>query len=316
MTNATHAVKGSKEYMTAESRGLQLTSLWLSEIAASVISPYATVDSRPSVDITKEDRRRISRPVRSGLAQEKFDEALAKLTSSQQLILRLHDRQQFSYGKIARMLALPLGTVHSRIARARQLLRSGLNQTGSSSISESIDARFTSSAKKDAADAESGGAVETSKLTGHAVVVGYGVVGRYLARLLQAAGVTCAVVDQSAELVRLARADGLQAVYGDAAQHVLLERVACMRARVIVFTHASLVAASRGVAVARQVAPAAQIVVRAGYVRAVDGLMQLGANQVVVEKSDTSLGLFARTLESYAIPPAGIARESAQDAAG
>ena len=43
---------------------------------------------------------------------------------------------------------------------------------------------------------------------GHAVIVGYGVAGRYLTRMLQAAGITAVVIDQNAELVRLARDDG------------------------------------------------------------------------------------------------------------
>ncbi len=307
-------VTGSEEHTTGDLRGPRSTYVWLSEIAATVIYAYTKVNSRPFVDTAKEESRRISRPMGSGLAQTKFDEALAELPLNQQLILRLHDLQQFSYRQIARMLALPLGTVHSRNARARQLLRSSLNQMSSSSISELIGARPKGLVRKDATDAESGGAVEASQLTEHAVVVGYGVKGRYLARMLQAAGIACAVVDQSAELVRLARANGLPAVCGDGVQHVLLERVACARARVIVFTISSPVEARRGVAVAREVAPAAQIVVHTAYVHAVDGLMQLGANQVVVEKSETSLELFACTLESYAIPATRIAHELAQDA--
>ena len=76
--------------------------------------------------------------------------------------------------------------------------------------------------------------------------------------------------NQDAELVRRARADGLPAVYGDGTRHAMLERVACTRARIIVFAISSPVEERRGVAVAREVAPAAQIVVRTRYVRAID----------------------------------------------
>ena len=170
-------------------------------------------------------------------------------------------------------------------------------------ISESIGTRLRGSVWKDhAADVDTAGARGATALTDHAVVVGYGVAGRYLARMLQAAGIACAVVDQNAELVRRARADGLPAVYGDGTRHALLERVACTRARIIVFAISSPVEEKRGVAVAREVAPAARIVVRTRYVRAIDDLMRLGANQVVVEEFEASLELFARALESYAIP--------------
>ena len=174
-------------------------------------------------------------------------------------------------------------------------------------VSESIGARLKGSVWKDhATDVEAAG---TADLTDHAVVVGYGVAGRYLARMLQAAGIACTVVDQNAELVRRARADGLPAVYGDGTRHAMLERIAGTRARIIVFAISSPVEERRGVAVAREVAPAAQIVVRTRYVRAIDDLMQLGADQVVVEEFEASLELFARALESYAIPATRIAHE-------
>ena len=143
----------------------------------------------------------------------------------------------------------------------------------------------------------------------HAVIVGYGVAGRYLGRMLRAAGIDCVVIDQNAELVRLARQDGLAAVFGDGARHSLLEHAGTPRARLVVFAISSPLEERRGVAVAREVAPGATIVVRTRYVRAIDDLMRLGATQVVVEEFEASLELFARALESYEIPQARIAHE-------
>ena len=178
------------------------------------------------------------------------------------------------------------------------------------SIAESIGKRLRGRAWQDHdTEAERGGAADVAAHRDHAVVVGYGVAGRYLARMLKAAGITCVVIDQNAELVRLARADGLPAVYGDGTRHAMLERVACGRARTIVFAISSPVEERRGVAVAREVSPAATIVVRTRYVRAIDDLMRLGASEVVVEEFEASLELFARALESYAIPPNRIAHE-------
>jgi CPA2 family monovalent cation:H+ antiporter-2 len=177
-------------------------------------------------------------------------------------------------------------------------------------VSESIGARLRGWVWKDqATDEEAAGAAGTERLTDHVVVIGYGVAGRYLGRMLQAAGIACAVVDQNAELVRQARADGLPAVYGDGTRHAMLERVGCPRARIIVFVISSPVEELRGVAVAREVAPSAQVVVRTRYVRAIDDLMRLGANQVVVEEFEASLELFARALESYEIPATRITHE-------
>ena len=182
--------------------------------------------------------------------------------------------------------------------------------TSARPVSESIGARLSGSVwTGHAADVDTAGTAGMAELTDHAVVVGYGVAGRYLARMLQATGITCAVVDQNAERVRRARSDGLPAVYGDGTRHAMLERIACTRARVIVFAISSPVEERRGVAVAREVAPAAHIIVRTRYVRTIDELMRLGANQVVVEEFEASLELFARALESYTIPTTRIAHE-------
>ena len=144
---------------------------------------------------------------------------------------------------------------------------------------------------------------------GHAVIVGYGVAGRYLTRMLRAAGITVVVVDQNLELVRQARADGVLAVFGDGTRHAVLESVAAARSRIIVYAVSSPVDERRGAAVAHEVAPAARVVVRTRYVRSIDDLMRQGATDVVVEEFEASLELFARALRSYEIPAARIARE-------
>ena len=143
----------------------------------------------------------------------------------------------------------------------------------------------------------------------HAVVVGYGLAGRYLARMLQAAGIECVIIDQNAELVEAARRDGFTTLYGDGAGHPLLERAGGAGARLVVFAISSPFDERRGVAMARRAAPGAAIVVRTRYVRAIDELMQLGATEVVVEEFEASLELFARALERYEIPAARIAHE-------
>ncbi|HAK56328.1 MAG: cation:proton antiporter [Vicinamibacterales bacterium] len=143
----------------------------------------------------------------------------------------------------------------------------------------------------------------------HAVIIGYGIAGRYLARMLRAAGIDCVVIEQNAELMRQAQRDEMPAVYGDGSRHGILEHANCAGARLIVYAISSPIEERRGVIVAREVAPNATIVVRTRYVRAIDELMRLGANEVVVEEFEASVELFARALESYEIPQTRIARE-------
>ena len=143
----------------------------------------------------------------------------------------------------------------------------------------------------------------------HAIVVGYGLAGRYLARMLGAAGIECVIIDQNAELVEKARADGFTTLYGDGAGHPVLERAGAAGARLVVFAISSPFDERRGVAMARRAAAGAAIVVRTRYVGAIDELMRLGATEVVVEEFEASLELFARALERYEIPAARIAHQ-------
>lgn len=176
-------------------------------------------------------------------------------------------------------------------------------------VAEFAAMRLAGAARRAAAADADDGDLEAAGLRDHAVVIGYGLAGRYLARMLRAAGIRCAVIDQNLELVRQARTDGVPAVYGDGTRHALLERVAGAHARIIVFAIPSSMEERRGVAAARELAPAARVVVRTRYVRAIDELQRLGADAVVVEEFEASLELFKRALEGYEIPAGRIAHE-------
>ena len=176
-------------------------------------------------------------------------------------------------------------------------------------VAEFAVALFVGAARRAPGGAADDSDLDVAGYRDHAVVIGYGLAGRYLARMLRAAGIRCAVIDQNLELVRQARADGLPAVYGDGTRHALLERVAGAHARIIVFAIPSSREERRGVAAARELAPAARVVVRTRYVRAIDDLRRLGADAVVVEEFEASLELFKRALEGYEIPAGRIAHE-------
>ncbi len=146
-------------------------------------------------------------------------------------------------------------------------------------------------------------------LNDHTIIVGYGLAGRYLARVLKAAGISCLVVEQNAELVEQARNDGIAVVFGDGTRPAMLEHVRLRQARILVFAISSPTEERRGVVIAREINPIIRIVVRTRYIRAIDQLMTLGATDVVVEEFEVSLELFAKALDSYEIPINRIWRE-------
>ncbi len=150
----------------------------------------------------------------------------------------------------------------------------------------------------------------TRELSDHTVVIGYGLAGRYLARVLDAAGIATIVVDQDAGRVLRAREDGINAAYGDGTQPGMLGHVGVSRARIVVFALESPTDERRGVAIVRDLNPEVRVIVSTQNSNAAQELESLGATDVIVEEFEASIELFAKALESYRIPVNRIWRET------
>lgn len=150
-----------------------------------------------------------------------------------------------------------------------------------------------------------------AELDDHVIIVGYGIGGRHLARVLKAAGVPYVILEENGQVVRRARLNREPIYFGDGSRRDVLERVHIDRARVIVFAISSPADERRGVAVARQASPTVRIVVRTRYVRSIEELSRLGADEVVPEEFETSIEIFARVLRLYGIPHNVIEQEIA-----
>ncbi len=148
-----------------------------------------------------------------------------------------------------------------------------------------------------------------AELRDYAILVGYGLSGRHLVRVLKAAEIPYVVIEQNGQLLRRAREENVNIVFGDGTRREVLHRVGIETARVVVFAIAAPVDERRGVAMARHLNPTVRIVVRSRYVKAIDDLMELGASEVVVEEFEATLELFGRILEFYEIPGNTIQRE-------
>jgi CPA2 family monovalent cation:H+ antiporter-2 len=99
-------------------------------------------------------------------------------------------------------------------------------------------------------------------LSGQVVLVGYGRVGRRLARALAEAGVPYVVAEQNRELVESLRAAGVPAVFGDAAQPETLIQSHIARARMLVVATPDTLGVRQMVANAKLLNPGVEVVLR------------------------------------------------------
>ncbi|HYV03845.1 MAG TPA: cation:proton antiporter [Blastocatellia bacterium] len=154
-----------------------------------------------------------------------------------------------------------------------------------------------------------GFAAKAQELVGHVIIVGYGLNGRNLSRVLGRVGISYVVVELNAELVRSASAEGVPVRYGDSTRREVLHAVNFERARILVLAISDPIAARRTVAIAREMNPHIHIIVRTRYMAELSDLYELGANQVIPEEFETSIEIFSRVLREFGIARQAINRE-------
>lgn len=105
--------------------------------------------------------------------------------------------------------------------------------------------------------------MDVRKLTGHALLVGYGRVGSRIGRALAERGESFVVAEQNRELVEQLRAMGIPSVSGDAAEPEVLIQAHVARARILIVAIPDALRARKMVEIARMLKPGIGTVVRA-----------------------------------------------------
>jgi monovalent cation:H+ antiporter-2, CPA2 family len=135
----------------------------------------------------------------------------------------------------------------------------------------------------------------------HVIIVGYGLNGRNLARVLRAVGIPYVVLELNAEVVKRAKDKGEKINFGDATRREVLMHAKVDQAWAVVLAMSDPGAARRTVDVVRSLNDEVHIIVRTRYVAEITELFQLGADEVIPEEFETSIEIFARVLHRYGV---------------
>jgi CPA2 family monovalent cation:H+ antiporter-2 len=139
---------------------------------------------------------------------------------------------------------------------------------------------------------------------GHVVVVGLGLTGRTIARVLRAAGTPCISVDLNPAAARQARSAGESALWGDATSPDLMRQLSVGSARLVVIAISDPTATRNCVAAVRAAAPEVPVVARTRYAAEMDALRGLGASHVVAEELEATLDILDVALRVLDLPGA------------
>jgi CPA2 family monovalent cation:H+ antiporter-2 len=139
-------------------------------------------------------------------------------------------------------------------------------------------------------------------ITHHVIIVGYGINGQNLARVLRATHVHHSIIEMNPALVEAARETGAEVVVGDAERRFILDHAGIAHAHALVVAINDAQSTQRVVSVARMLRSDLFILARTRYVTELDALYQLGADRVIPEDFETSIEIAAHVLKEMDIP--------------
>ncbi|MCC7017197.1 MAG: Kef family K(+) transporter [Rhodospirillales bacterium] len=148
-------------------------------------------------------------------------------------------------------------------------------------------------------------------LRDHAVLVGYGRVGSAIGDDLQRRKIPFLAIEAQPEIVDQARAGGVEAIVGNAADATLLKAANVAEARSLFVAIPDGFEAGQVVEQAKAIKSSLMIVARAHSDAEVAHLRQMGADSIVMGEREIALGMmeaaFAKGEEERASPPPGAA---------
>ncbi|OQA01101.1 MAG: Glutathione-regulated potassium-efflux system protein KefC [Bacteroidetes bacterium ADurb.Bin408] len=136
----------------------------------------------------------------------------------------------------------------------------------------------------------------------HLVIIGYGTNGENLSIASKEANIPYVVVELDPEIFKTIKAQGMPVIFGDACDEIILQHVNIHKARVIVIAISDPLAAKKIITRIREITETAYIIVRVKQKTEIEEIFRLGADEVIPEEFETSIGIFTSVLRKYLVP--------------
>jgi monovalent cation:H+ antiporter-2, CPA2 family len=150
------------------------------------------------------------------------------------------------------------------------------------------------------------------RMKDHVIIVGYGLNGRNLARVLGETEIPYLALDLDGDIVSRETKHGVPVYYGDGTNPNVLRHMKVEDAKVLVVAISDPFITRRAVQVAKGLNPQLHVVVRTRYLRELEELHQLGADDVVPEEFETSIEIFSLVLQTYKLPQEFVMQKAKQ----
>lgn len=144
--------------------------------------------------------------------------------------------------------------------------------------------------------------LEKIRMKNHVVIVGFGLNGKNLAKVLKETGIPFVIIELNPETVALYKGKGENILYGDVTKREIMAAANISEANVIVFAISAPESTKIALRLAKQMHPNIFAIVRTRYISEIDQLKKFGADEVIPEEFETSLQIFNKVLVKYHIP--------------
>jgi CPA2 family monovalent cation:H+ antiporter-2 len=140
------------------------------------------------------------------------------------------------------------------------------------------------------------------RLKNHVIIIGYGLNGKNVAKVLKEANIPYVIIEANPKSVLHAKKEGEKIINGDATKKEVLEHMHIKSAKVVVVAISDSMATRIIVRLVKELNPDVFLIVRTRYVKDVDDLVKLGADEVIPEEFETSIQILSRVLKRFHIP--------------
>lgn len=145
-------------------------------------------------------------------------------------------------------------------------------------------------------------------LKDHLIIIGYGINGKNMAKAASKARIPYVVVEINPDIVRAEKARGTSIYFGDAANEAVLKNINIKEAKIMVLAISDPIGTRKIIDIAKKLNSHLYIIVRTRYIREMETLYKMGADEIIPEEFETSIEIFSRVLNQY-----NISKEKIQD---
>ncbi len=143
---------------------------------------------------------------------------------------------------------------------------------------------------------------EENDIKDHLIIIGYGINGKNVAKAARNASIPYSILEVDPQIIAEARREEQPIHFGDATEDLTLANQNVHLARVIVIAISDQEATRKIIKNIRLYTETAYVIVRTRYVKEIEHIIQLGADEVIPEEFETSIEIFTKVLRKYLIP--------------